>query len=375
MEVTPGMAALTFVALGVLTASVWSWLVAAAKAALTKGWLPQPLAVCVEAFLKSAGLSPRLPLVPWNTRRPVPWGFSDLIILLGVWIVASLIVSAMLRVMGLPEGADEMERLSLQEREAVIAGNIAVAIFILSIGLPLIALRAGASAGDFGWSWRELATNLRLGLIGFVMLAPPVYAIQGLLVNFWQPSKHPLMEMFKGSPDAHFFAILFASAAVMAPLLEELIFRVVLQGFLEKAFSFRRPMQELVIGGGRKHGAWDCRLGTGEPPFSERLAPSPEPPAPPTDSEIIVADLAAEEPRPLTGVAAWFPIAISSTVFALLHYSHGPDWIPLLLLAAGMGYLYQRTHRLLPSLVVHSLLNSLSLWGLWVEVHGKGVSS
>ena len=70
----------------------------------------------------------------------------------------------------------------------------------------------------------------------------------------------------------------------------------------------------------------------------------------------------------LRGAAAWLPVAMSSTIFALLHYSHGPDWIPLLLLAAGMGYLYQRTHRLLPSLVVHSLLNSLSMWGLWAAV-------
>ena len=38
-------------------------------------------------------------------------------------------------------------------------------------------------------------------------------------------------------------------------------------------------------------------------------------------------------------------------------------------LAAGLGYLYRRTHRLLPSLIVHAALNSLSLWGLWVQVN------
>jgi membrane protease YdiL (CAAX protease family) len=36
-----------------------------------------------------------------------------------------------------------------------------------------------------------------------------------------------------------------------------------------------------------------------------------------------------------------------------------------------MGYLYQRTHRLLPSLTVHSLLNGVSLWALWVQVHAE----
>jgi membrane protease YdiL (CAAX protease family) len=80
----------------------------------------------------------------------------------------------------------------------------------------------------------------------------------------------------------------------------------------------------------------------------------------------------AEQPE-LRGLLAWVPIAVSSAIFALLHYSHGPDWVPLLFLAAGMGYLYQRTHRLLPSLTVHALLNSLSMWGLWVATKSEAV--
>ena len=35
-----------------------------------------------------------------------------------------------------------------------------------------------------------------------------------------------------------------------------------------------------------------------------------------------------------------WPILVSSIIFALLHYQHGPDWIPLFLLAIGLGYLY-----------------------------------
>src|SRR5262249_19627401 len=84
-------------------------------------------------------------------------------------------------------------------------------------------------------------------------------------------------------------------------------------------------------------------------------------------TERLLTEPSDEQPE-LHGPAAWLPIAVSSAIFALLHYSHRPDWIPLLFLAAGMGYLYQRTHRILPSLIVHALLNSLSMWGLWVAV-------
>jgi membrane protease YdiL (CAAX protease family) len=62
------------------------------------------------------------------------------------------------------------------------------------------------------------------------------------------------------------------------------------------------------------------------------------------------------------------PVVTSAFVFALLHVGQGPAPIPLFLLALGLGYLYQRTHRLWPSVVLHFLLNTSSLAMLWLEV-------
>src|SRR6185437_10939554 len=72
--------------------------------------------------------------------------------------------------------------------------------------------------------------------------------LQGLLVSLWKDSKHPIVEMFKAAPDARFFGVLAVSAVVVAPLFEELMFRVLLQGFLEKVCSFHGPLQELLLG-------------------------------------------------------------------------------------------------------------------------------
>jgi membrane protease YdiL (CAAX protease family) len=295
-----------------------------------------------------------------------------------LYVAASLAISNMLRRAGWLAG--DTDPSPLVEQQSRIVGNAVVSLLIIAATIPLLRLRRGATMRDFGWSSRNLLSDVRIGLTGFVMLAPPVYALQGLLVYFWQPSKHPLMETFKEAPSTGFFVVLLVSAAVIAPVFEELIFRVLLQGFLEKAFSFRGEASELVLGKRWSHGdvpAEDNAIVPAEFANEDSALPSAalgdeNPYSSPQyygETAALPIENAMEHEQPeLHGRAAWLPIAVSSLIFALLHYSHGPDWIPLILLAAGMGYLYQRTHRILPSLVVHASLNSLSMWGLWVSV-------
>ncbi len=328
MKPGPATVALVLTGFTVLLAGFWAWLLVGATAAVTWRLVPESLSARITGYLTSQGLSPSLPLIAWSPRRPVPWAFLDLVIVIGLYIVAG---AALHEAGFIPSG--KMETLNLAQKQSVIASNIVLSLIVAVASIVLTVARCGANGSDLGWSARTIRDDLRLGLIAFAMLAPPVYALQGLLVNFWKKSEHPIVEMFKDAPDIAFFGVLFVSAAVVAPLFEELIFRVLLQGLLEKATSFRGNSVELLVGGTQE-----------------------------------VMEAIEEQPE-LRGWQAWLPISMSAGIFALLHYSHGPDWVPLLLLAAGMGYLYQRTHRILPSLVVHTLLNALSMWGLWVEAH------
>ncbi|MDX1947825.1 MAG: CPBP family glutamic-type intramembrane protease [Pirellulaceae bacterium] len=327
------------------------------------------LAGCAAGWAQaSIKLATQRPLIAWSERRPVPWNALDLLVTIVIYLGSMLLTVDSLRRFGwLPAGGGD-DNLSLAERQTLVAAQASLSLGILAVALPLIALRTGATLRDFGLSAKHMLGDLGLGIAAFTMLAPPVYALQGLLIHFWKPSQHPLIEMFKATPDPVFFGVLFVAAAVVAPLFEELIFRVLLQGSLERMFGWlfktdAPPPRELAPGPAPPV------IAAVSADLTNPFAASPIVGEAPSDSAAATTAAASTPLPPPRGPAAWLPIVISSLVFALLHYSHGPDWIPLTLLALGLGYLYQRTHRLLPSLVVHTLLNSLSLAGLWIQTY------
>jgi membrane protease YdiL (CAAX protease family) len=79
----------------------------------------------------------------------------------------------------------------------------------------------------------------------------------------------------------------------------------------------------------------------------------------PPKGEAAAEQLIATADLPM--VKKWWPIIISSFAFAMAHFGHGTDPIPLFLVALGLGWLYQRTHRLWPCVVVHMALNGFSM--------------
>jgi len=57
--------------------------------------------------------------------------------------------------------------------------------------------------------------------------------------------------------------------------------------------------------------------------------------------------------------------------FGLAHLGHGVAPIPLVLLGLVLGYVYQRTHRIVPCIVAHMLFNAYSMVLLWLSVGGS----
>ncbi|MEO8497215.1 MAG: JDVT-CTERM system glutamic-type intramembrane protease, partial [Planctomycetota bacterium] len=160
-------------------------------------------------------------------------------------------------------------------------------------------------------------------------------------------SHHPLLELLKQDTTGKLFGVVTLLAVVVAPISEEYFFRVLLQGWLERLFLFRITHDQE-----RNRDASSDEL-DGSCGFTSEQQSGFEP-----------------LPRPRQNldrsfVASTGPIVISAAVFALMHWSHGPDPAALFVLALGLGYLYQRTHRWLPSVVTHACLNGTTMLLLW----------
>jgi len=144
----------------------------------------------------------------------------------------------------------------------------------------------------------------------------------------------------------------FAMAVIAAPLFEEFTFRGLLQGWLERhedeilgfAATERQPHESLPETGiaNESNDAHE---------FNETTNTA----------------------RPVQGWIpglphGWTPILVSGVTFGLAHIGHGVAPISLVLFGIVLGYLYQRTHRLVPSITAHMLFNSYSLVLLWLQL-------
>jgi hypothetical protein len=87
---------------------------------------------------------------------------------------------------------------------------------------------------------------------------------------------------------------------------------------------------------------------------------------PKSDSEVPVKPSRDAAVRERQFQPGHVPLVLSAAIFAMLHYGQGPAPIPLFFLALGLGYLYRQTHRAAPSIVVHLMINSLSMAVMWI---------
>lgn len=301
-------------------------------------WLP------IAVRLNNYGM-----ILPYEPRRRVPWGP------MGAFPAILLVVTTVAFALWIGASPDQLDLEPDDVVRMLIGRSIEFAV-LTSVFAVVVILQSGATARDLGVpsdgvQWRS---DIFLGVAGWLACLIPVFGVQLILISmFKQTSQNPVIKLVEEHPEWPILATAFFSAVVVAPICEEFVFRVLLQGWLER-------VEDALIGA----------AATYQPnvPVAAEVSQTN------VDIIEILPDDSDEAgtplpPRPLYGIPRGaIPILVSSFTFSLAHFGNGPDPVAIFLLALFLGYLYQRTHRIVPSMVVHMLFNGLSLVLLWLSL-------
>lgn len=315
------------------------------------------------------------PLLVVEPRRPVPWNFvAPLAVLFPVLaaILASLnpgetpvdakilpayVTAQSARLAAMPSplarAADIACTLSASEwllqspRDPTAAETWQSAILLISLAAMcyfLLVFIYGATRFDLGLpeSARQLGRDAALGALAFIAVLLPLYVVQiSLTLLMERVTIHPLMEQMTRDRSLSMAVGAAVAAILAAPIFEETAFRLIFQGWLERCEC--RPCNVAAL----------RQLSENSPSPAESILNSDAP------------ALASQPLAPCSLIPGltpgWAPILLTAVLFGLAHVGQGAAAGSLMILGVALGYLYSRTHRIVPCIVCHMLFNALSL--------------
>ncbi len=181
---------------------------------------------------------------------------------------------------------------------------------------------------DLGLSPRDCLANLQRGALAFFLVGLPVYGSMRLALAIWPRQQHPVEMMLQERIDPATALLALVSAVILAPVVEELLFRGLLMGWLQRLFD----------------------------PSS--VASLPEPfPEPTSEPE-------TRQNIPPPRGSRYLPDGITAGLFAAMHLSQWPAPLPLFLLALALGALMRRTGSLWAPIGLHAAFNAVSTLGM-----------
>ncbi|MDA1201966.1 MAG: CPBP family intramembrane metalloprotease [Planctomycetota bacterium] len=267
-----------------------------AVTAAPAAWLSWAAAVAIAAFLAAAAsLLTRArrgqQLIESRPQRPVPWQGGDVILVALAYLQIALLAGAFL-------GSDP-------PTDQLLAANLLIVATATALATAWLVGR-GATLADLGLSGGRLRQDAALASLGLALVLAPLLAMAAAL-NAWVPYEHPVVELLTGRRDPIAVGLVIATAVVAAPIGEELFFRRILQGWLEKVFADRRPGLEITM---------------------------------------------------------------SAAAFALAHRGQGLAYLPLFPLGLVLGLIAGRTGSIVPCILLHAMFNAVSVALLLAEPAG-----
>ena len=271
-----------------------------------------------------------------------------------------------------------------------------VLLFAFYITLVLYPI-SGTRPSHVGLTTARWQANIRIGLAAFCVVTPVVLGLN-FVVHAVTPSTPHLLEELIQEPHFGFeWGLIAFGTVITAPLLEEWLFRGLLQGWLRRASLWghlviavlglttgilqslpqAKPPDDRIVWEALVFGwllvsiyitgvlrIWRPVFQSGIQHFVEAPA---EPGAPtPAPVEGQTPMLLPQGPRweAFKIANARWAIVGSAMIFALLHV-HWPDPVPLFLLGLVLGWLAYRTQSLIPGIVLHAMFNAVAFGALW----------
>ena len=286
------------------------------------------------------------PIIQPQSRREPFWSLAEFFLMFGLSLVCSVAAATTARrYWSPPTDATAVSESALTDLEAAASPPqsvetltaVAVALAIANIVvLVCMVVQMGLTQRRFlnrSGLWPSLS-DIRLGAIASLFILPPVLWLATLLEKL-VPYEHNVFNLIQKNPVPSVFWAMALSAIAVAPIFEEFMFRMLLQGGGERVM--RRSQKS---SGG------------------ESL----------TDAELVSLEhVSAEE----VSSWSWWPVVISSLTFSMLHLGQGAAPIALFFFSLALGYIYRQTGRLWPCITVHLILNTVSLTGFILQVIAK----
>lgn len=317
------------------------------------------IGTCFYLFVRRT----RGPLLSIEPRRLVPWNFIGA---LPAFLFVLLAVGGALSSPNRPDGDASVDHAPSASHMII---GIAQELIVVGSIVVLVVVGFKATRSDLGLpaSLGEFFRDVWIGLVAGMATLLPVYAVMIWLSGPDAKSGHPLVKMLEdGPPDVWVMVLATLMAVVVAPICEEITFRLLLQGWLERlevdvlSSHDSAASPELVIGQTSELAEAPSNE-VGQVGHASADAAIIETPEQLSDVKLELASSGASSNLPLGLV----PIIISALLFGLAHFGYGPDPVPLFLLALALGYLYNRTHRIVPSIVAHAFFNGFAMIQLW----------
>jgi membrane protease YdiL (CAAX protease family) len=167
----------------------------------------------------------------------------------------------------------------------------------------------------------KLRKQILIGFVATACVLPGILLINGAVSIFVTRYSHPVIEAFLSEMSLSALVSTAFSVVVAAPLVEEFVFRGFLLSFLQRIFDRNNSFESLIV----------C---------NNTILPT--------------------TPASQSISARYGAIVITSVLFAGLHVGQGAAYIPLFFLALALGYVTQKTGSILPAIIIHMSLNSLS---------------